>query len=300
MSSSVNVGGVQLPSFPLVSGGFARLFDIAGSISPTSTEESGEFFAMALAHVVPAEMMPSNSIIVIPLTVPGENELFDFSFIEATDLMFVQLHERPQPIRTYCHCLAYSEGTRNRPPAIGAKLRFPTMTQFIVAKRDLEVAVQSSRSDVTGSVDSRPDKRQCVRPLVEVGELADHTGSSFKGTFVIDLDGGKHPTRTKVDLLVRECELHFMLRAMEKDQREYSITLDMSLQAEVYRSMLCEQWDTLAENTTPAFISCGLISRVQRLRCKSCSRSLSGRVWMDLLTTWKERFYHSNLSMPIF
>jgi hypothetical protein len=234
------------------------------------------------------------------------------------------------------------------------------MTQFIVAKRDLEVAVQSSHSDVTGSVDSGPDKRQCVRPLVEVGELADHTGSSFKGTFVIDLDGGKHPTRTKVDL-VRECELHFMLRAMEKDRREYSITLDMSLQAEVYRSMLCEQRDTLAENRTSAFISCGLISRVQRLqislkteklklllmgcmllegsveptlslddfvtgekiasraspcphnnsglvsalknfqpRCKSCSRSLSRRVWMDLLTTWKERFDLSNLSMLIF
>jgi hypothetical protein len=121
MSSSVNVGGLQLPSFPLVSGGFARLFDIAGSISPTSTEESGEFFAMELAHVVPAEMVPSNSIIVIFLTVPGENEIFDFSFIAATDLMFVQLHERPQPIRTYGHCLAYSEGTRNRPLAIGAK-----------------------------------------------------------------------------------------------------------------------------------------------------------------------------------
>jgi hypothetical protein len=266
MNSSVNVGGVQLPSFPLVSGDFARLFDIAGTISPTSTEDSGELFAMAFAHVVSAEIVPSNSIIVIPLTFAREDEAFDFTFVAAAPLLFVQLQEKPQPIRTYGRCVAYSDGAIDRPLAIGAMIRFTTMPQFIVAKRDLEIAVQATRSDVIVSTDSGPDKRQCVRPLVGEGELADSTGSTSKGTFVLDLDGIRHPTRSKVDLAVREKELHFTLRAMDKDRREYSITLDMSLQTEVYWSMLCDQWDTLAEDRIPAFLSCGLINRVHQLQ----------------------------------
>lgn len=67
MSSSLNVGGVQFPSVPLISGNLSRLFDVAGTVVPTTTDVLGEFFAMSLAHVAPDGMVPSNSIVVIPL-----------------------------------------------------------------------------------------------------------------------------------------------------------------------------------------------------------------------------------------
>jgi hypothetical protein len=76
----------------------------------------------------------------------------------------------------------------------------------------------------------------------------------------------RHPTRNKSDIAVRERELHFMLRAMDTERREYAITTDLALQTEVYRRMLCEQGETQAEDRIPAFMSCGLISRVYRLQ----------------------------------
>lgn len=57
-----------------------------------------------------------------------------------------------------------------------------------------------------------------------------------------------------------------MLRAMDTERREYAITTDLALQTEVYRRMLCEQGETQAEDRIPAFMSCGLISRVYRLQ----------------------------------
>jgi hypothetical protein len=54
-----------------------------------------------------------------------------------------------------------------------------------------------------------------------------------------------------------------VLRSMEKSRREYGITADMALQAEVYRRMLCEQGK--AKDRIETFMSCGLTSRVHRL-----------------------------------
>jgi hypothetical protein len=40
----------------------------------------------------------------------------------------------------------------------------------------------------------------------------------------------KHPTRNKSDIALREKELHFMMRVMDKERREYGITSDLALQ----------------------------------------------------------------------
>ena len=45
----------------------------------------------------------------------------------------------------------------------------------------------------------------------------------------------------------------------------YSISTDLVLQPEAYRSMVCEQGDTQSDDQHPAFTACGLISRVQSL-----------------------------------
>jgi hypothetical protein len=44
-----------------------------------------------------------------------------------------------------------------------------------------------------------------------------------------------------------------------------SISTDLVLQPEAYRSMVCEQADTHSDDQHPAFTACGLVSRVQSL-----------------------------------
>lgn len=170
--------------------------------------------------------MQSESTIVIPLAEAGVEEVFDFTLVAKSRLMFVRLQDCPQPLRTYGRCVAYSAGEGEGPLAIGTMIRFPTIPHFIVAKRDLEVTVRSNRGfDANGPPETLPEKRQCVRPLREDGELVDDTGSRVKGTstFVLDLDGVKHHTRNKTDLSLRERELAFLLRAMDSKRMEYSV-----------------------------------------------------------------------------
>ena len=85
-------------------------------------------------------------------------------------------------------------------------------------------------------------------------------------TYLLDLDGVKHLTRNKTDIPQRERELYFIFRAMDSGKWDYSISTDFVLQTEQYRSMVCEQGDTQSGDRHLAFESCGLISRVQKLR----------------------------------
>jgi hypothetical protein len=68
-----------------------------------------------------------------------------------------------------------------------------------------------------------------------------------------------------MDLVLAEKELRFCYGAMEVDRQEFAISGDCTIQPEAYRSMLCEQGDTQAEERHKAFTACGLISRVHRL-----------------------------------
>ena len=75
-------------------------------------------------------------------------------------------------------------------------------------------------------------KRQCVRQLVGVGELTEDLGERTKGTsnVIVDLDGGRHPTRTKADITQREKELFFLFRAMDQKKQDHRISPDVTLQ----------------------------------------------------------------------
>ena len=52
---------------------------------------------------------------------------------------------------------------------------------------------------------------------------------------------------------------------MDLGKWDYSISTDLVLQPEAYRSMVWEQGDTQSDDQHPAFTACGLISRVQSL-----------------------------------
>lgn len=46
-NANANETGMQLPTFPLVPGELGRLIEVSGEVSPSSTEEFGEYFAMS-------------------------------------------------------------------------------------------------------------------------------------------------------------------------------------------------------------------------------------------------------------
>jgi hypothetical protein len=166
---------------------------------------------------------------------------------------------------------------------VGAVFKFPSIISYIVVSTELAAAVRAVRgADVDLPLQQTQEKRQCVRQLEELGELAEEAGSRPKGmsNYLLDLAGKKMFTTNKTDiaqreedLAQREEDLGVIFRAMDKTKMEYSVSTDFLLQAEVYRSMLCEQGDTRAENRHGAFISCGLISRVHRLQYSRKSKN---------------------------
>jgi hypothetical protein len=223
---------------------------------------------MAMATTKLVEEVMESAIIVIPLTAPRAGEVLDFTFVAAADCMYSQLNRIPQLRCTYGHCAAYSAAAPYRPVEVAAVFKFPTIVSYIVASTELAAAVRAVRgAEVDLPLQQTQEKRQCVRQLEELGELAEEAGSRPKGmsNYLLDLAGKKMFTRYKTDIAQREEDLGFIFRAMDKTKMDYSVSTDLLLQVEVYRSMLCEQGDTRAEDRHSAFISCGLISRVHRL-----------------------------------
>ena len=240
-------------------------------MAAASTDDLGEFYAMAMAVSVPAAMVADSSIIIVPLSSPGDGEIIDFTYLAGGKLMIVKVHDTPQPMMTYGHVASYSAETVDKPFQVGTMVKLATPTNFVIAKQRLVVAISTAAG---AEVDLRTEtvqpgaKRPCTRQLEIGGKLVEDTGEEIKGTstYLLDLDGVKHLTRNKTDIPQRERELYFIFRAMDSGKWDYSISTDFVLQTEQYRSMVCEQGDTQSGDRHLAFESCGLISRVQKLR----------------------------------
>jgi hypothetical protein len=105
--------GVSLPVYPLVIGPLLHALEHASSVTQSASDKEGEIY-MLFAEVVAAAAVPNESIVVIPLTTPGNDEVMNFSYLVRSQVMFVQLHEKLQQFMTYGHCFG-----RDRGPAIG-------------------------------------------------------------------------------------------------------------------------------------------------------------------------------------
>ena len=166
----------------------------------------------------------------------------DFTYLAASSHMFVKITCRPQPRLTYGHCSAVSDGTVEPLIPIGAAIIFPSVTNYLVAKPEMvELLRESTALSLT----------------VIRGEIT--------STYLLDLEGVRRPSRNKTDIPQREKDTYFVFRAMDTEKLDYSISTDLVLQPEAYRSMICEQGDTQTDDQHPAFTACGLISRVQSL-----------------------------------
>ena len=243
-----------------------RAIEHAAAIQEGHTDDEGEQYAMEMVQSIAAAAVPVNAIIVIPLAVPRDDEVLDFTYLASSKSMFFQIHEKPQNRMTYGHCSQYSVGITDLPLQLGALLKFPSVSHYLVAQPRLLEAVRISLLPAAGSaVTTESAKRPCLRPLEVGGEQAEDTAAKIKGMSIVDLDGGEHPTRNKTDLHQRERDLGFVFRAMDSQKRNYSVRSDITLQADYYRSMLFEQGDTQLEDRHAAFTACGLMNRVQKL-----------------------------------
>ena len=258
-----------VPVYDMAPGAVLRAVENASSIVPGARDDAGEYMEMALVDLVPAAEVPDSAIIVIPLATPVEGEILDFTYLAASDHLFVRVNCRPQPRLTYGHCLAFSDGTAEPMVPVGAAIKFPSVSNYLVAKPELVELLRdpTTFSLRTTSGDSAPAKRACLRQLDIGGEQADDIEDKPKGTstYLLDLEGVKRVTRNKTDIPQREKDTHFVFRAMDPEKWEYSISTDLVLQPEAYRRMVCEQGDTQTDDQHPAFTACGLISRVQSI-----------------------------------
>jgi hypothetical protein len=105
-SNASTTNEVFLPNFPLATGDLLRAIEHSGSVEQASSDDAGEYYAMVMASVKPAEEVMESVIIVIPLSIPHAGEALDLTFVAAADCMFFQLHQVSQPRCTYGHCAA--------------------------------------------------------------------------------------------------------------------------------------------------------------------------------------------------
>lgn len=192
--------------------------------------------------------------------------MLNFTFLASCKSMYFQVHEKPQTRMTYGHCTNFSAGTVDRPILIGGLVRFPSMSYYLVAQSRLLHALHASLGPTGGDAAGVESvKRPCIRPLAGGGEQAEDTAGRTKGMSIVDLDAGEHPTRNKAELFQRERDLRLTYRIMDTAKQCYSIRSDVSLQSDDYRGILFEQGDAQAVDRHPAFLSCGLVDRIENL-----------------------------------
>jgi hypothetical protein len=68
---------------------------------------------MSFAASMPMASVPDGSVVLLPLAIPVEDALLDFTYVAASKHLF-RIHIRPQPQFTYGQCMAHSDGTLDR------------------------------------------------------------------------------------------------------------------------------------------------------------------------------------------
>ena len=167
--------GIVLPTYALLPPPLLPCVDYAASVTSESTEEKGEFYAMALLQPLSAALVPENAIIAIPLVPPQEDQQLDMTHVAETALMFIHVHEKPQTRMTYGHIAGYSAGMMPLPIPIGIMVKFPSAASFLVAKPRLVAAVTASTGPEIDRIGEAASKRQCLRQPESGGELGEDT-----------------------------------------------------------------------------------------------------------------------------
>ena len=106
-----------------------------------------------------------------------------------------------------------------------------------------------------------------------MGEQPDAAGERSL-SYIVDLDGVRHSTRSKKDLAQREKDLVFGLRAIDRRRWPHLMGNDMLLQHLEYARVIEEQTQTRPSAREKAYQSCGIIDRIGSLNISNDSDKL--------------------------
>ena len=240
----------------------------AAVATTTSSDEAGDYFNMALAIKVPVSEVRHNAIVLVPLSATADGAVMTSTSLAAGPTMYVQLNGLPQLRMVFGSCVGYSDDTVDQVIATTTLVKFPPPQYLFIAK-DVLVDALASLSDTVldeaGATEEVARKRLCVRPPEDGVGLTDASVERGTYKYILDLDGGKHPTRNKSDIAVREKDLGFAFRAVDRDRWEFIMGTDFLLQPEEYRFTILQQGRLRADHRHRAFKSCGFLDRVQGL-----------------------------------
>lgn len=263
-SSVLPTGVVRLPSYILLPTPLLKGLEDAAVAVLESTTVAGDFFNMARAAKLPLVDVAGNAVILIPLFTTEDAVAMDSTSLAEGPIMYVKLDGTPQPRAIFGTCIAYSEGTEYREIEIGTKVQFPPPSHLLVAKTEL---LDFFDDDAIMNPSVRPTKRSRIRMPEECGEQSEGKHDAEKGTtkYILDLDGHKHMTRNKSDIMQREKDLGFIFRAVDEERWEHIMGSDFLLQVDYYKNTITLQSRLRANRRHESFISCGYLDRIQDL-----------------------------------
>ena len=132
-SSSSLPTGLRIPVYELAPAPFLQAVEHASSLLNSYSDDDGELFALGMAELVLFDQVPDGAVIYLPLSQPVEDQDKDVSFLASSPLAFLKLYSKPQPRAAYCQVTGYSDDTTVCPVALGAKLKFPSVSSYVVA-----------------------------------------------------------------------------------------------------------------------------------------------------------------------
>ena len=142
-----------------------------------SSDEGGEYFAMAIAARTPSAQLHADSVILVPLIPPDEGVEADMSFLAASPFIFLRLEGVPQPLLSYGSCCALSQGAEEFDIPFGSLFKFPSVSHYVVARPSVVANLERLQlqtepiSDTQGSGEQNSKaKKQCLRSLETGGE----------------------------------------------------------------------------------------------------------------------------------
>jgi hypothetical protein len=107
-------------------------------------------------------------------------------------------------------------------------------------------------------------KRLKAAQLVVGGELTSPSGERAI-IFITYLDGGRHVTRSKSELSIREKDMHLGFRVVDPERWPHLMGGDWVLQPAEYARTITEQVRRRPQHRDMAFQTCGLLVRIEKM-----------------------------------
>lgn len=266
-SSVRSTGFLRLPNYELLPTALLKGLEDAAVAVMESNSVPGDLFNMALVAKLPLTDVAADAVVLIPLFTTTDAAAMDSTTLAVGPIMYVRLDGPPQPRAIFGTCIAYSEGAVPNEIQLGTKVQFPPPSHLLVAKPALLDLFDEDSGTTAENPNGRPTKRSRVRLPEEGGEQTEGKHDVEKGTtkYILDLDGNKHITRNKSDIMQREKDLGFVFRTVDEERWEHVMGSDFLLQVDYYKTTITQQARLRANRRHEAFISCGFIDRIQDL-----------------------------------